>query len=73
VGTVGQLVVPGGNGYVYPRGDVDALTQCLRKVLNAPDRWEEMGRVSLKIARRNSYEQFIDILLAALDYVTQGK
>ena len=71
VGTATRLVIPEGNGYIYPRSDIKALTQCLRRMLASRARWEEMGKVSLQIANQNSYAQFIDTLLAALKFVTR--
>jgi glycosyltransferase involved in cell wall biosynthesis len=43
VGAGDDLVSPGQNGFVFPVGNIDALTALLKEVLTAPDRLREFG------------------------------
>lgn len=43
VGGTPDLVVPGETGYLYPAGDVEALTEALRTVLGDPERAAALG------------------------------
>ena len=66
VGGASELVLNGFNGYVYPRGDVSALTNALRRVTNievcerlgARSRERVCDRFSFG-AMRNSYERLL--------------
>ena len=51
VGGVREAVLDGETGYVVPRGDVDALQERLRRLLENPDRRAAMGK-----AGRSRYE-----------------
>ena len=44
-----DLVQEGRNGFIYPTGDVAALTAMLRKVLADPARYRAMGEASREI------------------------
>ena len=46
-------VRPGLNGYVYPCGDVAALSSAFDRVFESPGRREAMARASLRIGRGN--------------------
>jgi glycosyltransferase involved in cell wall biosynthesis len=58
-----DLVRPELNGYIFKRGDVSGLADCLRNILNDEGRRFRMGRVSLDIIKNysplKSAERFI--------------
>ena len=49
VGAAADLVRNGENGFVYPAGDVDALTGALRQILSDPEQCRHMGERSRQI------------------------
>ena len=70
VGCHPDLITDGVEGYVYPAGDVDALTLALGKVLASPEKSAEMGRAALARIRHWSFEEDVAGLKQALAYVT---
>jgi glycosyltransferase involved in cell wall biosynthesis len=66
VGCVPDLVRDGENGYVFRAGDLTDLTRSLREVLADPKRCAAMGRRSLEIISRWSFEEDVRGLRAAL-------
>jgi glycosyltransferase involved in cell wall biosynthesis len=69
VGTAPDLVHHGVNGFIYPVGDVGALRRHLSELLEDSGRREHMGRRSLEIVSRWSFEEDVRGILKALDYV----
>ena len=63
VGCHPDLITNGVEGFVYPAGDVGALTEALRKVLETPGLAERMGRAGLERISRWSFEE--DVARAA--------
>lgn len=57
VGAAADLVRPGENGFVFPASDSAALAGALRRALSDPERCREMGRRSLEIISRWSFEE----------------
>jgi glycosyltransferase involved in cell wall biosynthesis len=72
VGAYPDLVQDGVEGFVYPVGDLDALTGALRKVLWIPGLAEEMGRRGLERINRWSFEEDIVGLRQAVAALTKG-
>lgn len=72
VGCYPDLVRNGVNGFVYPCMDVDALTECLRCLLNNPDLRQSMGQESLRIIQQYSFEQDVAGLRRALQHLVPG-
>jgi glycosyltransferase involved in cell wall biosynthesis len=66
VGCGPDLVHNGENGLVFEAGDVADLSRVLREALAAPERCAEMGRRSLAIINRWSFEEDVAGLRAAL-------
>jgi len=66
----GDLVRHGENGFVYPVGDVSALAMLVLKLASDPVLRSSMGVRSREIIRDFSYEQCVDGILKALDFVT---
>jgi glycosyltransferase involved in cell wall biosynthesis len=66
VGAAPDLVTPGGNGWVYPAGEIAALGAALREACASGEQWLAMGAQSL--ARINEWDFAADErgLLAAL-------
>ena len=50
IGGIPDLVVDGENGYLVPVGDVETLAARIRKLLDDPEKREEMGECGKKIA-----------------------
>ena len=72
VGCQPDLVHDGVNGFVYPACDVNALTDCLRRLLDDPALRASMGENSLRIIRQYSFEQDIEGLREALAHLVPG-
>jgi len=66
VGCHPDLVHDGVNGFVYPASDVDALAQCLHRLIEDPALRANMGENSLRIIRQFSFDQDVDGLRDAL-------
>ncbi len=67
VGAAPDLIEDGVNGFVYPVGDVDALSDRLARVLRDSERAAAMGRASLERVARYNYAADGEALVAALD------
>ena len=70
VGCNFDLVRDGVEGCVYPVGDVDALTQALRRVLATPETAAEMGRRALERVNHWGFEEDVAGLKQAIAHVT---
>jgi len=66
IGSGADLVRPGENGAVFRMGDVGDLARALREVLGEPTRTQAMGRRSLEIISRWSFEEDVAGLRQAL-------
>jgi glycosyltransferase involved in cell wall biosynthesis len=66
VGAAGDLIQPGRNGFVFPSGNLTALTAVLEKSLTDRARLQEMGRHSFQIIQDWSVPVQVDSMLAAL-------
>lgn len=73
IGAGADLVHAGQNGFVYPVGDVDALSICLRSILRDPERCRAMGQRSLKIIDRWSFEEDLMGLRNALSAIRRQR
>ena len=71
VGAQPDLVTNGVEGFVYPVGDVDALTEALRTVLETPGLAERMGRAGLERISRWSFDEDIEGLRHAVAELTK--
>jgi glycosyltransferase involved in cell wall biosynthesis len=70
VGAHPDLITDGVEGYVYPVGDIDALTESLRRVLE-PGRSEAMGKKAQERIERWSFEEDIAALRQAISALTK--
>ena len=71
VGCQPDLISDGVEGCVFPAGDVEALTNALRRVLAQPETANIMGQRALERIRDWSYEQDILGLRQAIAHVTK--
>lgn len=71
VGCHPDLVTDGVEGFVYPEGDLGALTSRLREVLVAPVRAHGMGVASRQRIQDNSFEADVHGLRQALAFCTR--
>ena len=71
VGCHADLITNGVEGFVYPFGDLDALTQALSNVLRSPGTAREMGQAAQRRIAGWSFEADIQGLRAALAAVTR--
>jgi glycosyltransferase involved in cell wall biosynthesis len=72
VGCQPDLVHDGVNGFIYPAFDVDALSQCLRRLIEDPGLRATMGENSLRIIRTYSFEQDVAGLRQSLGVAVPG-
>jgi len=72
VGCYPDLVHDGVNGFVYPAFNVDALTQCLRRLIEDPALRATMGENSLRIIRQYSFDADVEGLRRALSAAVPG-
>lgn len=73
VGCAPDLVMDGINGYRYPTGDVDALARALALTLQDSKTCASMGKESLRIISRWSFEEDVAGLRAALAALRQAE
>lgn len=71
VGCQPDLVHDGVNGFVYPVGDVAALTDCLRRLVEDPALRESMSEQSRQIIQKHTYDEDLHGLRRALAYITR--
>src|SRR5579871_6407135 len=71
VGCAPDLVDNGVNGYVYPTGDVEALSAALQKVLSSPEHAAILGRNSFARIQKWGLEEDIRGVRQALAEVTR--
>ena len=72
VGCQPDLVHDGFNGLVYPALDVDALSRCLRRLLDDPALRATMGENSLRVIQQYSFEETVAGLRHALSLAVPG-
>ena len=72
VGCAPDLIEDGINGFIYPVGNVDALTDALRRVIETPGAAEAMGERAFERIAGWSFEQDIQGLRKALEHVAPG-
>jgi len=70
VGCAADLVLPGVTGEVFPCGDIDALSELLRRYADQPGRLEEMG----ELARRRvfdgyNFDKVVEGVIASIESV----
>jgi glycosyltransferase involved in cell wall biosynthesis len=71
VGCQPDLIADGVEGYVYPVRNVDALANCLRRVLVTPQNASEMGKRALARIKGWDFEANIRGLRQALAHITR--
>lgn len=54
IGEARDVVIHGENGFVYPLGDVDAMTEHVKVLLGDDDQWERMSAAAVAAVRRSS-------------------
>ncbi|MGY4706902.1 glycosyltransferase family 4 protein [Candidatus Bipolaricaulota sp. J31] len=69
VGTAFDLVKEGENGFIYPVGNVEILSEHLTQLLENPELRESMGKKSLEIVSEWNYEGTFRGILEAVKYV----
>ncbi|HXE08805.1 MAG TPA: glycosyltransferase family 4 protein [Acidobacteriaceae bacterium] len=72
VGCAPDLISSEVDGFVYPAGDIDALTDALRSTLASPERATAMGERAFQRIQSWNFEQDIRGLRAALAHVCPG-
>jgi glycosyltransferase involved in cell wall biosynthesis len=73
VGAGPDLVEDGVTGSVYRTRDIDALTDCLRRLIDSPEHRAAMGARALEQVSRLDFAADRDGLLAALDSIVAKK
>jgi glycosyltransferase involved in cell wall biosynthesis len=73
VGCQRDLVQDQVNGMVVPPQNIPALANALQYVLEKPERAKEMGKKGLERIRTFSFDQDIEGLMAAVDYVKRTR
>lgn len=73
VGSTGDLVDEGINGFVFPAGDVDALAESIETLIADPDLRARMGAASRARIGTWGFDQDVDAVLACLRKVARGR
>ncbi len=73
VGAAYDLVKDRENGFIYPVGDVEKLSNCLLKLLQSPELMEKMAKCSSEIISKWGYKEDLEGILCALKYVKATK
>lgn len=71
-GCAPDLVEDGVNGFIFPTGNIDALTDALRRVLASPENAQRMGANSYDRIQHWGIEQDIQGLRRALQHLVPG-
>jgi 1,2-diacylglycerol 3-alpha-glucosyltransferase len=66
-----ELVIPDGNGYLFTPGDVGDAARHMRLLADHPERWKDMGRISLEKVAPHSIEMMIERYTALYVQVTE--
>lgn len=69
VGCAYDLVVPGQTGWVFPTGNLEALTQCLADAIMDPKHLRHIGETARNHVSHFSYDGITANLQPALDHV----
>jgi len=69
VGAAADLVRNGVNGFVYPMGNIEALADCITRVITNDVVRDEMGQRSLEIIKRWGPEESVKGVLSCLSAV----
>jgi glycosyltransferase involved in cell wall biosynthesis len=72
VGCQSNLVQDGLNGFVYPAFNVEALSNCLARLIEDPALRTSMGENSLRLIQQFSFEQDVAGLRQALAHAVPG-
>jgi glycosyltransferase involved in cell wall biosynthesis len=72
VGCRGDLVVEGRTGWVYPTGDIAALSRCLQEALEDPERLRAMGRRAREHVAAFHFDGITEALLRAIGAASGG-
>lgn len=73
VGAVSDLVKHDQNGFVYPEGDVETLSRCLRELMESKKKRIAFGEQSSEIIRRYSHEADVQAIMNFLKTVNRAK
>jgi glycosyltransferase involved in cell wall biosynthesis len=73
VGATGDLVQPGVNGFIYPAGDVAALTARLEELLLNPELRESAGKASEKLIKKWGIPEIVEGVLECFGRVVPGR
>jgi len=66
VGCGPDLVKHGENGYIYPVGNIEKLTDYLEDLIKNPEKRKSFGKKSFEIIQEYTYEKDIKGILEAL-------
>lgn len=69
VGTAGDLVKLGENGFVYPVGNIDALAKYMERLCTDPSLRQRMGARSLEIISEWNFDRQAEAVVSALGYI----
>jgi len=72
VGCGPDLIQDGVNGCIYPTGDVGALAESLRRILDTPGTAEEMGKRAFERIQSWGFEEDVAGLRQALAFLAPG-
>ncbi len=67
VGAAHDLVIPGETGYIFPHGDIDFLSEILRKILADPEHLQELKKNALTRIKNWSPQKNVEGFINALE------
>lgn len=73
VKTAKEMCEIGENGFIYSVGDVEALTDCIKKFADNHELVDKMGKKSREIVSRYSFDLVVETWLNAIEYCISKK
>jgi len=64
-----DLIIQGGNGYIYPVGDKILLSEYLGKILSSQKVVRDMGKKSFEIISKWNFDEDINIIISAINKI----
>ena len=71
VGGTSELLEEGGNGYIFPTGNVENLSLILEKIAQAPNQLKKLGKKSRKKAEDLSWNNIVNFYVDLFESIAK--